>query len=732
MVAGEWQPYIPAVTIGRPRIGAAVIRRPTVVQRLLGAADGDLVVVTAPAGYGKTAAAALWDEADARPFAWVRLDYLDDDPVHLLLHIATAVAELRGRDDGVLRYLRGPGRAALTHLVPAVVRLLEASGPLVLVLDDTHELSAPDAIGALHVLVDTVPSSTTVALLGRSRLPLGLARRRVQQKVVEVGVEELRFTGDEAAAALESVCGPLEEAAGAAVVDLCEGWAAGVILVGMALRDGVAVESITGRSNMVVEYLVEEVLERVDADTVTFLMESAVLDRFSAEQLDTLLERDDSGYMLEKLSDSGNLFLVPLDHHRVWYRYHHLFGDVLRSRLRATARDRFRALASRAADLLDRSGDVDGALLQALNAGDRARAAGLVGREAVRLGFDGRAGVLARRLALLDARTFAEHPDAAVARAWLGVTTGDAELIQRSLMLAHQADSGRPLADGTPSVKVAAALISSLVGVGGVRDVVRHADVVLAAGDNLVNPWWGAATVTKGAAESMLGNASRARALLESALPVIDDLPGFQAAALAHLSLLYLGAGDDDGAVERSDAARTLADKYDLCDVVPMVVVYAVSAVMAARVGDTAAALESVALTETLLDRLGNLAARTALLGHGLLAWTAAVIRDSELLGKHLEAAERARLREPDAVALSQRVDRVRAMVAEGCRPLTAAELRLLPHLATHLSLQRIAEELVIGRETVKSQATSIYRKLGVTSRAEAVGEARRVGLLSA
>lgn len=298
-------------------------------------------------------------------------------------------------------------------------------------------------------------------------------------------------------------------------------------------------------------------------------------------------------------------------------------------------------------------------------------------------------------------------------------------------MLALRSDHGGPLSDGTPSVEVAVALISSLVGVGGVNDVVRQAQIVRAAGNHLVNPWWGAATVMEGAAESMRGHAARARVLLESALPVIEDLPGFHAAALAHLAVLDLSAGDDDGAVERSDAARTLVDKYDLCDVVPMIVVYATSAVMAARVGDQAAARQSVRITETLLDRLGQLSARTALLGHGLLAWTAAVIQDAPLLTRHLAAAERGCLREPDAVALVQRVARVKAMAAGGSRPLTAAELRLLPYLTSHRSLQQIAEELVIGRETAKSQATAIYRKLGVSSRGEAVAEAIRVGLIS-
>lgn len=731
VVAGDWQPHIPAATIGRPRIADGVVHRPGLLQPMLAARAGELVVIAAPTGYGKTTTAALWDDADERPFAWTRMDPLDDDPVHLLLHIATALERLGAVDPGLLGYLRGSGRGPLTHLVPGMVQALEACGPVVIVLDEIHELCAPEAVDTLRALIDAAPPSTTVVLIGRRPPSLDLARRRLQKRLVEIGTEELRLSDAEAAAALSAVSGSCDDGTISTVLGICEGWAAGVILAGMALREGAAVEAVTGHHDSVADYLVEEVLDRLDDDTVTFLVESSVLDRFNAEQLDEVLERDDSAQMLARLSTTGNLFLVSLDQQRVWYRYHRLFADVLRDRLRSAASGRLQDLARRAAEMLERRGDIDGALLQALAADDRAHAAALVGREAVRFGFDGRAGVLARRLGWLDKQTFAEYPDAAIARAWLGVTKGDADLIQRSLMLAHQVDHGAPLADGTPSVNVAAALISSLVGVGGVHEVVRHADVVRAAGDSLVNPWWGAATVMKGAAEAMLGNAVAARLLLESALPVTDDLPGFQAAALAHLALLDLAAGDDGGAATRSTAARALADKRDLCDVVPMVVVYAVSAVMSARAGDLERCREAIGITEKLLDHLGNLAARTALLGHGLLAWAAVVIHDPDLVSRHLDAADRARLREPDAVALAQRVDRVRAMVAGKTRPLTAAELRLLPYLATHFSLQRIAEELLVGRETAKSQATSIYRKLGVGSRAGAVAEARRVGLLA-
>ena len=335
-------------------------------------------------------------------------------------------------------------------------------------------------------------------------------------------------------------------------------------------------------------------------------MESAVLDRFCADQLDVVLQRDDSARMLAAVLQSGNLFLISLDAERIWFRYHGLFGDLLRARLRDHQPNRHRVLATRAADLLEHEGDIDGALASALLAGDRARAAELVGREAVRLGFDGRAGVLARRIGLLDEQTFVDYPDAAIARAWLGVSSGEADLIQRSLMLAHRADRGKPLADGTPSVSVAAALVGSLVGVGGVREVVRHAQVVRDAGDHLVNPWWGAATVMKGAAMSMLGEDAQARVLLEAALPAIGELPGFRAAALAHLALLDLTAGDDIAAAERRTAARAIADHYDLCDVVPMVVVYAADAVIAARLGDVDRTRAAIEVDRTTLEQAGK------------------------------------------------------------------------------------------------------------------------------
>lgn len=733
VVSDGWEAHIPTATYGPPRLGGAVIARPAITGAL-SASHAGLIVVTAPAGYGKTTAVALWDDADTRPFAWARLDHLDNDPAHLLLHLMTAVDQVAPVDAATFQYLRGAGRSVETQLVPAVVAALEAAGPIVLVLDDVHELTHDAAVATLRALVQLAPESTTLTLTGRHAPPLDLARRRLQGGVLEVGTEQLKLSVAEAESALDSVGGPVGPTA-ASVIERCEGWAAGVVMAAMALRDGAPGEAITGRHRLVADYLVEEVLDRLDPAVETFLVESAVLDHFTADDLNNVLQRDDSADMLGGIDASGNLFLVSLDDEGIEYRYHRLFADQLRARLRNRDPARFRAVASRAAEHLERAGDIDGALLQALAADDPARAAALVERDAVRLGFDGRAGTLERRLSLLDKHVFTEYPDAAIARAWLGVTLGDADLIQRSLLLATAGDRGEALADGTASVKVAAALVGSVIGIGGLAEMVRHADTVCAAGDNLTNPWWGAAASVKGAALAMIGDAENARATLEASLPVIDDLPGFRAVALAHLALLDLDDGALLSAAQRSAQARSIVDSRDLCDLVPMVVVYGVDGLVRGHRGDVAGARDAVQGTERLLGRLGDLAARTAALGHAFTAATALEIDDPELCRRHLDAGQSASRREPDAAAVQVRLDRVRELLAahaqHGARPsLTAAELRLLPHLATHLSLQKIAGELHLGRETVKSQATSIYRKLSVSSRAAAVTEAARLGLL--
>ncbi|MEX3770489.1 AAA family ATPase, partial [Mycolicibacterium fortuitum] len=355
MGAGSWPAHVPVATVGRPAAGLGAVARSGVIRILRGRTG--VAVVAAPAGYGKTTAVAQWDDTDERPFAWVRLDNLDNDPAHLLLHLATALGQVRPVDPAVLDYLQGAGRTE-TQLVAAFVKALENSGLTVLVLDDVHELSARAALDTLRTIVDLTPESATIVLVGRQKAPLELTKRYLEGRVVEVGIAELQLSHAEATAAFAAVGGDADEATIKRVLDKCEGWAAGVVMAALALRDGASAEVVTGRHRLVAAYLVEEVLGQLDADTATFLTESAMLDRFSADELDALLGRTDSAAMLDAITRSGNMFLFCLDSQGIWYRYHQLFGDMLRARLRDRDPDRFRRLASRAADRLARAGDI--------------------------------------------------------------------------------------------------------------------------------------------------------------------------------------------------------------------------------------------------------------------------------------------------------------------------------------------------------------------------------------
>lgn len=715
-----------------------MVGRDHLVKRLLDTTHERVVVLSAPAGYGKTTTMLLWDEADDRGFAWVHLDPLDDDPVHLLRHVALALHELEPIDPGVARLLTGPGRPVDTGMLPALGRSLDGRDPFVLVLDDVHVLTSRAALRCVDGVLAHIPEGSQLALVGRSvRLPL--ARRRLHG-VVELSSADLAMSEDEAALVLRHAGLRLGDAAVGTLVGQTEGWPGGLHLAALALtgRDEAArAAGFSGRDRLVADYLVEEVLEGLPEETVDFLSRSAVLQRMSAPLLDELLEIRSSGRLLREIERSGNLFLVPLDAEREWFRYHHLFGEMLRARLRSldpTTADR---LESRASAILERRGDVDGAVRHAVAAGETERAADLVLRHAVPLVFEGRVARLGGWLELLGADTIDRYPSAAISWAWFGLATGDQQLIHRATAAAERSRWDGPLADGSPSLPVAVATVRAMTAPEGLQGVVRDTEIVRRAGGPAANPWWGISTLLRGTAFSMLGELDRARGLLTAALPAVAGAPGFEAAVLAHLALLHLYDGDLAEADRLASRGLRLAERHDLEGVVPVVSVYAVGALVAARGGRPAEAARAAIVARRMLARLGDLSPRTVLLCNLLLAQAALALGQRAEARALADEAARARRREPSATHLNLQLDRVRQQVATGSGggsavafALTSAELRILSYLPTHLSLQDIAEQLLISRNTAKTHAVAIYRKLGVSSRRDAVAEARRLGLL--
>lgn len=729
-----------SATCRPPLLAPNVVSRPATLARLVAAGPGSVVAVTAPAGYGKSILAAQWDLADHRPFAWVSLDALDDDPAHLVAHIATALADRALLDSEDVRFLSSPGRSPLQELVPALLEILDHSQPFVLVLDDVQLIRDEAALAVIASLVEGAPGLSVLALLSRTTTTVGLPRRRLSGRVIELGPGELAFSVDDAAGVFAGLGVPITPERLAEVVERCEGWAGGIHLAALALRErNVASVPISGRNRLVADYLVEEVLNGLDDDTARFLEEAAILEPMSAPLLDAVLGRVDAGRKLAEVEATGNLFLIALDDEREWYRFHHLFGELLTSRLSQRDPGRLKALHRRASDVLEAEGDLDRAIHHAIRAGDRDRAAALVQRDAVRLTFAGRPGVLARRLSLLDEGTRSTTADGAVAAAWAALADGDYPRIREAVAAAIEADHGGPLADGSRSVATALALIAGITGEGGLEGVLRNSMAVIDAGGPDENPWAGMALTVRATALIQLGRYQEARTDLLEALGQMHTIPGFEAGALLMIGWLHLRDGDLATAVSYAEAGRRIADRHELSHVVPLLVVYSTDALIAARTGEVARARHAIEVVTRSLGRIGEDSPRTRIFGHQLLAEAEHALQNGIEARRHLTEARRVFRQHPLSDALDAEIDRVEALLAQGptgstlaITPLTAAERRLLPLLATHLSLPQIASELHVSRNTVKTHCVAVYRKLGASSRAEAVSEARRLGLIEA
>ncbi len=697
--------------------------------------------ITAPSGYGKTITALLWEQADDRPFAWVQLDALDDDAVHLCQHIALALDHVEAIDSRALRALTGPGRSVDLDLLPALIRCLEDRPPNVLLLDDVHVLTSSASLHCIDALLRGTPPGGTLGLVGRSVDHLPLAKRRVTDDLLEVGVSDLAMSSREATelfrrAGLDVAADHVDE-----LVERTEGWPAGLHLAELFMRswggDG-ATTAFTGRDRLVGDFLVQEVLSVTPTDVVEFLERSSVLDTMTGPLLDEVLERDDSARLLQSIERSGNLFLKPLDNDGVRFRYHHLFAELLRDRLEVSSPLLARELERRASVVLEAHGDIDRAVRHAARAGDEPRASDLILSHAAALTFHGRIERLAMWLDLLGEGAMTRSPSAAVAWAWLGVASGDGALAERALRAAARFDPATPLPDGSPSVRAAIAAVKAVAARDGVPGVLRDTEIVRAEGGPGENPWWVFATVVQGSAHSMVGEHGLARQRLEESLPFLDGVPMYEAGALAHLALLALY--DDDLAEADRLATRSvrLVDLHNLECVVFALPVLAIGAVTCARCHRFDEARVLGARAEDALKRIGGLSPRSVVFAKVLLARVSLILGDRAAARALVADGQRARRRDPSAGFLNDLLDELEVILVSGegaptqeVQSLTAAELRLLVYLPSNLSLHDIALELNISRNTAKSHSVAIYRKLGVSSRGDAVTSARRIGLLT-
>ena len=415
-----------------------LVPRPRLTARLDEGLARGLVLVCAAAGYGKTVLLADWTRRGRQPAAWLSLDGGDNDPARFWRHAVAALDRARpGTGERVAPLLGPPAPASLQGLVTALINEL-ASDEALLVLDDYHVISAQQVHDSLGFLLEHRPAGIGVVLASRSDPPLPLARLRARGQLAELRGAELRFTVGEAAALLQQVAaGPgmaLPDTAVAALAARTEGWAAGLALAALSLRghdDAAAfVAAFTGSHRYVLDYLAEEVLERQDEQLRTFLLETSVLERLSGQLCDAVTGRPGSQALLEQVERAG-LFLIPLDEVRGWWRYHHLFADLLRARLQEEQPGRVPDLHRNAAAWYEHRGLADDAIGHAAAAGEMTWAARLIEQHFdVVFNFRGEAATIHRWLSVLPANVVRSRPRLLLAQALMAATSGRIEVME--------------------------------------------------------------------------------------------------------------------------------------------------------------------------------------------------------------------------------------------------------------------------------------------------------------
>jgi LuxR family maltose regulon positive regulatory protein len=373
-----------------PRPRPALVPRPRLSQRLDRGITSKLILISAPAGFGKTTLLTEWlaagpaAPADERLAAWLSLDRADNDPASFWTYVIAALQTVAPEvGASALTLLQAPQPPPIETVLTALLNDLGAiTGDIVLVLDDYHVIDSRDVQDAMAFLLDHLPPRLHVVIASRTDPALPLARLRARGELVETRAAELRFTPDEAAAYLNEMMGlQLTARDVAALEGRTEGWIAALQLAALSMqgRDDVAgfIAGFTGDDRYVVDYLAEEVLQRQSDRVQTFLLQTSILSRLSGPLCDAVTGQGGGKAMLEAL-DRGNLFLVPLDDRRRWYRYHHLFADVLQARLLDEQPDQVPDLHRRASAWYEQNGERSVAIGHALAAEDFERAAALV------------------------------------------------------------------------------------------------------------------------------------------------------------------------------------------------------------------------------------------------------------------------------------------------------------------------------------------------------------------
>jgi LuxR family maltose regulon positive regulatory protein len=444
----------------KPSLRPSLIARPQLIAQLNAALGSGtqgftarLTLVSAPAGFGKTTLVSSWlaQLADLKRHysdksaAWLSLDKDDNDPVRFLTYLIAALQTVAPTiGESAIHSLQAPQAPALETILTLLINDLSQNDQfLILILDDYHLITSPSVHQTLTFLLEHLPPALHLLIISRSDPPLPLARLRASRQVIELRADDLRFTFDEVTLFFNQVMKlKLSNEEVEALEQRTEGWVAGLQLAALSMqgRDDLPnfIADFTGSHRLILDYLTDEVLEQRPGGSKDFLLQTSILDRLCGPLCDAVTGQHGSQTVLERL-EQANLFLMPLDDSRHWYRYHHLFAEMLQARLRHNQPELLPALHRRASDWYEAHGAIAEAVKYALSGGDVARAASLIERERWALLGRGEINTLHRWLDQLPGEIVRARPGLCLTYAWIFSLLEQAEAIEPRLQDAERA-----------------------------------------------------------------------------------------------------------------------------------------------------------------------------------------------------------------------------------------------------------------------------------------------------
>src|SRR3954447_4477505 len=700
------------------------VTRAGLVNRLRVARAPRIVLAPAPGGYGKTTLVSDWARRDGRPFAWYSVDQADDSAA-FAGYLAASVARAHSVDGPAFEAMQPRRRPDET--IAVLGRMLALVGtPTVVVLDDVDLLRDAESHRLLARFVEELPDDSQVVLIGRSAPPLPLARQRTRGQLIELRADDLRLTDREAATLLHRAGVERTNDEAAALNRAVEGWPAGLYLAALALRS--TETGAEDAEDLTSDYFRDRLLSDLPRDIARFLTRASVRDRLSGPLCDFVLDAKQSAGLLDELARS-NLFVIPLDRERRWYRIHSTFREALAAELERREPGQAAALYSRAAQWSLHSGDTEAALEYAQRAGDVEQLAKIV--ECSALPFTATAGRerIAHWLEVLDDDAVLErHPGAAAVGALTWAMIGRPDAANRWALAAERSTEPGPWP----------VLLGAFMCPVGAEEMRAAAEQTLAALP-IGSPWRAPTLLGLAIARAVLGELSEAEAAARASAEAASAVGAMsiEAAALGYQSLIAGARGDVAGSDALAAAARRCVHDWHLDDTVTSLFAFAASASSALRTGDWLRVRADLDHADALLPQLTHSMAGFAVLLRTEFAAVRAALRDIEGALRLLDEIDEIVARRPRLGVFRDRATTLRTLLDEEARrpsreasTLTAAELRLLPLLTTPLSFREIAERLFVSRNTVKTQAISVYRKLGVSSRGDAIMRASRLGLV--